>query len=330
MPMHVTDPGSRVGKKLDRLYVELKEERRGEVRLKDVSQLCLYGPVQVSTQTMHELFDRDIPICYFSTGGWFKGIATGFTHKNVELRIRQFATAADATASLKIARQFVMGKIRNSRTILRRNAEAVQEPNTVLQQLNDAVQSAERAESVETLMGIEGMAAKRYFEMFGTLFKAERGVNFDGRNRRPPTDPINAVLSFLYSALIREMSVALLSVGLDPYLGFLHRPRYGRPALALDMAEEFRSILADSTVLTLFNTGEVKPSDFIRRAGAVALTPTGRKSVLAAWERRLMSDVTHPIFQYTLSYRRVLHVQARLLARTLAGELPFYPTFKTR
>jgi CRISP-associated protein Cas1 len=330
VPMHVTDPGSRVGKKVDRLYVELKEQRLGEVRLKDVSQLCLYGPVQVSTQTMHELFDRDIPVCYFSTGGWFKGIAMGFTHKNVELRIRQFAMAGDAPAALTVARQFVIGKIRNSRTLLRRNAEAGPNLDTVLQQLKDGALAAERAASVETLMGVEGMAAKRYFELFGTLFKADTGVSFDGRNRRPPTDPVNAVLSFLYSALIREVSVALLGVGLDPYLGFLHQPRYGRPALALDLAEEFRALLADSTVLTLFNTGELKPTDFLRQAGAVALTPAGRRSVLGAWERRMMADVTHPVFQYTLSYRRVLHVQARLLARTLAGELSSYPAFKTR
>ncbi len=330
LPMHVTEPGAKVGKKIDRLYVDLKDERLGEVRLKDVSQLCLYGPVQVSTQTMHELFDREIPVCYFSGGGWFKGIAMGLPHKNVELRIRQYALAADPAASLEVARQFVIGKIRNCRTLLRRNAEAGGELDSVLSQLNDGASGAERADSISTLMGIEGMAAKRYFAGFAKLFNADKGASFEGRNRRPPTDPVNAVLSFLYSALAREMSIAALSVGLDPYLGFLHQPRYGRPALALDLAEEFRPLLADSVVLSLFNTGEVKPADFIRRAGGVALTPTGRKSVLGAWERRLMAEVVHPIFGYTISYRRVLHVQARLLARTLCGEVPQYPAFKTR
>ena len=152
----------------------------------------------------------------------------------------------------------------------------------------------------------------------------------DGRNRRPPTDPVNATLSFLYAMLAREATVATLACGLDPYLGFLHQPRYGRPALALDLAEEFRPLLADSTALSLFNTGEVKPDDFVCRAGAVALKPTGKKAIVAAWERRLLSDVTHPIFGYTISYRRVLMVQARLLGRVLSGELPEYPAFKTR
>ncbi len=179
-------------------------------------------------------------------------------------------------------------------------------------------------------MGIEGMAAKRYFAGFAKLLKEERGFRFEGRNRRPPTDPVNATLSFLYAMLAREVTVAALACGLDPYLGFLHQPRYGRPALALDLAEEFRPLLADSTALSLFNTGELKPDDFVCRAGAVALKPPGKKAIIAAWERRLLSEVTHPIFGYTISYRRVVMVQARLLGRVLLGELPAYPAFKTR
>lgn len=328
IPLHVIEPGARIGKRSDRLIVELKDQRLAEVRLKDVSQVCLYGPVQVSTQTMSELFDREIPVCYFSTGGWFRGIAHALPHKNIELRIRQHATAADEQLALPLARQFVAGKIRNSRTLLRRNAET--DADGVLDALSQAARDAEGADNVASLMGIEGMAAKRYFAGFSSLLKEERGFRFEGRNRRPPTDPVNATLSFLYAMLAREMTVAALSCGLDPYLGFLHRPRYGRPALALDLAEEFRPILADSTALSLFNTGELTPDDFVRRAGAVALKPKGKKAIVAAWERRLLSDVTHPIFGYTLSYRRVLMVQARLLGRVLTGELPAYPAFKTR
>lgn len=328
IPMHVAEAGARVGKKADRLYVELKDEKIAEVRLKDISQVCLYGSVQVSTQAMHELFDREIPICYFSSGGWFRGIAQSLPHKNIELRVRQYAVAADPVLALNLARQFVSGKIRNCRTILRRNSDDA--CDAVLEQLAQSAKAAEQAESIPTLLGIEGMAAKRYFAGFAQLMKEDRGFTFEGRNRRPPTDPANAVLSFLYSMLARELTVAIWSSGLDPYLGFLHQPRYGRPALALDLAEEFRPLLADSVALSLFNTGELKPDDFIARAGAATFKPTAKKTVIGAWERRLNSDVTHPIFGYTLSYRRVLMVQARLLGRTLTGELPEYPAFKTR
>ncbi len=328
IPLHVVEPGARIGKRGDRLVIELKDEKLGEVRLKDISQVCLFGSVQTSTQVMTELFDRDIPVCYFSTGGWFRGIAQGLSHKNIELRIRQHAVAADAAQALTLARQFVAGKIRNCRTLLRRNSD--NGDDGVLHELAESAREAERAGSIASLLGIEGMAAKRYFAGWAKLLKDEHGFPFDGRNRRPPSDAVNAVLSFLYSMLTRELTVAALACGLDPYLGFLHQPRYGRPALALDLAEEFRPLLADSVALSLFNTGELQPDDFVGRAGAVALRPAGRKAVLAAWERRLLSDVTHPVFGYTLSYRRVLMVQARLLGRVLIGELPEYPAFKTR
>ncbi len=328
IPLHVVEPGARVGKRADRLIVELKTEKIAEVRLKDISQVCLYGPVQVSTQVMAELFEREIPVCYFSTGGWFRGIAHGLPHKNIELRIRQHAVAAAPAKALALAQQFVTGKIRNCRTLLRRNMEG--DADGLLDSLAQSAREAERADNIASLLGIEGMAAKRYFAGLGKLFKEERGFRFEGRNRRPPTDPVNATLSFLYAMLAREATVAALACGLDPYLGFLHQPRYGRPALALDLAEEFRPLLADSTALLLFNTGELKPDDFVCRAGAVALKPAGKKAIVAAWERRLLSDVTHPIFGYTISYRRVLMVQARLLGRVLTGELPEYPAFKTR
>lgn len=328
IPLHVVEPGARLGKRGDRLQVELKGEKLAEVRLKDISQVCLFGPVQASTQVMNELLDRDIPVCYFSSGGWFRGIAHGLSHKNIELRIRQHAVAADAAGALGLARQFVAGKIRNGRTLLRRNSD--DDDGAILDALAAAAREAERAQNIASLLGVEGMAAKRYFAGWAKLLKEQRGFCFEGRNRRPPADPVNAALSFLYGLLTRELTAATQACGLDPYLGFLHQPRYGRPALALDLAEEFRPLLADSTALSLFNTGELQPDDFVCRAGAVALKPSGRKAVLAAWERRLLLDVTHPVFGYTISYRRVLMVQARLLSRVLVGELLEYPAFKTR
>ncbi|VTR99200.1 CRISPR-associated endonuclease Cas4g/Cas1g [Tuwongella immobilis] len=328
VPLHVVEPGAKLGKRAERLVIELDSQKIGEAKLKDLAAVCLYGPVQVSTQLMHELLSREVPICYFSTGGWFQGVASGLPHKNIELRIRQHAIAADPVQALRLARRFVSGKIRNCRTLLRRNTS--QPMDRLLAACQEAADQAERATSLDSLLGIEGMAAKRYFEGFATLLSETRGFQLDGRNRRPPTDPVNAVLSYGYSLLAREMTSAIMASGLDPYLGFLHQPRYGRPALALDLCEEFRPILVDSVVLSLINTGELKPEHFVSRAGSVALKPNGKRAVLAAWERRLNSEVTHPIFGYSISYRRILMVQARLVARVLTGEFPEYPAFKTR
>lgn len=325
-PLHVLEQGARVGKSGDRLVIERKEETLAKVPLVEVSQLCLFGNVQVSTQALAELLDRDVPVCYFSSGGWFRGLATGLAHKNIELRMKQFAAAASPQQSLALASAFVAGKIQNCRTLLRRNLQA--DPEGVIEELADSVKQAERAISLPTLMGVEGMAAKRYFSAFGKLLKAE--FDFTGRNRRPPTDPVNGVLSYLYSLLTKELHVATQAAGLDPMLGFLHQPRYGRPALALDLAEEFRPLLADSVCLSLLNTGEVQEEHFVRRAGACVLTPAGKRAVLAGWERRLATEVTHPLFGYVLNYRRVLSVQARLLGRVLLGEVPVYPAFRTR
>lgn len=158
----------------------------------------------------------------------------------------------------------------------------------------------------------------------------ELSFDFMGRNRRPPKDPVNALLSFAYSMLTREWTIALSAVGLDPYRGFYHQPRFSRPALALDMMEPFGPLIADSTVLTVINNGEVRPTDFIRTAGSCVLSDAGRKRFIGAFERRMQHEVTHPIFKYKVSYRRLLEVQARLLIRHLSGEIPDYPNFVTR
>jgi CRISPR-associated protein Cas1 len=188
---------------------------------------------------------------------------------------------------------------------------------------------------LDTLLGFEGAAARTYFSNFNDILKpkgeeAMTAFNFSTRNRRPPTDPINAILSYVYAILIKDVTVVLQCTGFDPYLGFYHQPKYGRPALALDMAEEFRPLIGDSVVLTLVNKGEVDANDFIYRAGAVALSNRGRRKILAAYERRMDTLIIHPMFGYTISYRRVLEVQARLLGRYLLGEISYYPLFTTR
>lgn len=330
-PLYVTEQGAYLGKKGGRLEVRVRGEVAASTRLIDVSQVCLVGNVQVGTQLMRELFAREIPVLWFSYGGWFSGMAHGLPAKNVDLRRRQVVVAAQG--GLEIARRVVDGKIRNGRTLLRRNSRS--RPDRALGQLRALAEQARDAPSVASLLGIEGTAARIYFEQFPTMVRPELGLPgaafaFSGRNRRPPRDAINCLLGFVYGLLVKDLTVVLTAIGFDPYLGFYHRPRFGRPALALDLAEEFRPLLAESVVLNVINNGEVAPASFVSRAGGVALTRDGRRSVISAYERRLDHQVRHPTFGYRVSYRRVLDVQARLLGAHLVGEVPEYVPFATR
>lgn len=329
LPLYLQGQGLSLTKSGEQLIVKQKSETIQKRRLIDISQVCLFGSIHVTEPALRELVTRGVPVCHFSYGGWLYAITSGLVHKNVELRIKQYAVAADPAQSLALAKQFVIGKIRNCRTLLRRHLES-DDKDRVLWQLNEYIGKAEQTESAESLLGIEGTAAKVYFSGFAKLLSGGEEMDIDGRNRRPPRDPVNALLSFLYALLVKELTISLQAVGFDPMLGVYHHPRYGRPSLALDLAEEFRPLVADSTVLMLINNGEVTASSFVRRAGAVALTDAGRKAVMAAYERRLSQEISHPIFGYRASYRRILEVQSRLLSRAVLGDLPAYPNFCTR
>jgi CRISPR-associated protein Cas1 len=254
----------------------------------------------------------------------------------VFLRQKQFRLAESEWFARRLARQLVSGKIRNQRVMLQRNHV---EPNGVaLSELKQWAERAERADSLEQLLGIEGNAARIYFGEFAGMIKTdeengaatELSFDFERRNRRPPEDPVNALLSLAYSVLARDFTVACYEVGFDPLMGYYHQPRFGRPALALDLMEPFRPLIADSAVLSAINTGMVRERDFVRAGPAVALTQAGRKAFFRAYELRMDTLVTHPLFGYRVSYRRMLEIQARLLARVLEGEIGEYPVFVTR
>ena len=329
LPMYVIAQGGVVGKSGDTLTVRVKGKTAAKVRLLDVSSVSIFGNAQVTAQATRELLERGIPICHFTYGGWLKGVTWGMAHKNVELRMHQFRVAGDQPASLAIAKEIVTAKLRNSRVMLRRNHPEA--PATALEEIKRMTAMVEAADSFGTLLGIEGAGARVYFANFDGMIKSGiSAFDFRTRNRRPPKDPVNSVLSFLYSMLIRQAMVSAMAVGFDPYLGFYHQPKYGRPALALDLVEEFRPLIADSAALTLFNNTELKEKDFIHRGGAVSLTQDGRKAVIGAFERRMDTLITHPLFKYSISYRRIMEVQARLLGRHLLGELKRYPSFTTR
>ena len=327
-PLYVTEQGTRIGVSKGRVTVSQQKEVLQEVRLIDVSQVSIYGNVQISSQAMRAMFDQQVPVCWFSYGGWFQGIAHGLPSKHVDLRRRQVAIAAQA--GLPIAQKMVEGKIRNSRTLLRRNSRSEVKP--ILEQLKATADQTAEVDTIESLLGVEGVAARLYFSRFSAMLKDDSLGTFDfqGRNRRPPRDPVNCLLSYAYSLLTKDLTAVALAVGFDPYLGVFHKPRFGRPALALDLAEEFRPLIADSTVVNVINNGEIQENGFTVRAQGVALTQQGRRSFIAAYERRLDQEVTHPVYGYKITYRRVLEVQARMLGAYLLGEIPDYAPFMTR
>ena len=327
-PLYVTEQGARLGISQRRIQVKVNREVIRSDRLIDISQINISGNVQISTQLLNAAFREDIPVCWFSYGGWFQGMAHGLPSKHVELRRRQVAVAAQA--GLPLARPMIAGKIRNSRTLLMRNARSP--VDAAVRQLKELTGKADEADSVESFLGIEGAAARSYFSGFAAMLKDDHLGTFDfaGRNRRPPCDPINCLLSFLYALLVKDLTAVVFAVGFDPYCGVYHRPRFGRPALALDLAEEFRPIIAESVAVNVVNNGEVARSGFVVRAGGVALEQAARRAVIASYERRLDHEVTHPTYGYRITYRRVLEVQARMLAACMLGEIPEYVPFTTR
>jgi CRISPR-associated protein Cas1 len=330
LPVYVQAQAASVRLDGERLIIQAKGENAREARLSNTSHVSLFGSVNMTMPALRTLMERGIPVLFFSYGGWFAGQAIGHDPKNVELRLAQYAGTQDRQRCLQLARGFVSSKILNCRTLLRRNLAT---PSPVaLSELKQLARKARSADSLESLLGIEGTAARRYFSEFSGMLTgaSQEQFDLDGRNRRPPRDPVNALLSFCYSLLSKELLLALRAVGLDPLLGFYHQPHFGRPSLALDLMEEFRPVIADSVVIGALNTRVVQPDDFIRAAGAVSLTLPARKRLIMAFERRMDQLVTHPVFDYRISYRRVLEVQARLLSRVLLGELPRYPEFRIR
>lgn len=330
-PLFVQEQGARVGLSGGCLVVKSrdrdKNEHFTEVALAHTSQVSLLGNVQVSTQAMRELMQRGIQVSMFTTGGWYCGRAIGMDSKNAEVRIAQLRAADDPAKCLALSRRIVSAKIKNCRTILNRNATI---GDSTLKSLEQTAKRANVQKTLEALLGVEGFAARLYFENFSAMLKVASPFDFNGRNRRPPRDPVNALLSLAYALLAKDFAVAISSVGLEPLLGFYHQPKHGRPALALDLMEEFRPIIADSAVVTSINTGVVSGDDFVRVADAVALTPKARREFVGAYERRMDIEVTHPVFGYKTTYRRVLEIQARLLTRWLLGEIEEYPRFLVR
>jgi CRISPR-associated exonuclease Cas4/CRISPR-associated protein Cas1 len=335
LPLYVQTPGARISRSGEQLVVTVEGEPERRVALGEVSELILVGPVALTTPALHEAVRREIPIVWMSSGAWFLATTGARGPRSAAARRAQYEVAADSARALRFARQLVGAKIRNQRTLLRRNwrGEAGGR-EALMERLRHLAEKSAQARDRGSLLGIEGEAATLYFQAMPNLFTdAARSLgtfDYARRTRRPPTDPLNACLSLCYALLTRAWATALEIAGLDPWVRLYHAERPGRPSLALDMMEPFRPILADSAVLMAVNNGEIGAGDFVRAGGGCALTPSGRRSLIAAWERRLDQELSHPHFGYQVSMRRMLHVQARLLGRYLMGEIPLYPHYVPR
>jgi CRISPR-associated protein Cas1 len=322
----------------DTLQVEVERKKTFQMPLHHLGGITVFGNVLVSPFLIHRCAEDGRSLVWLTEHGRFKARLTGMTTGNVLLRQAQHAALNDVQKILTIARYVVAGKLQNARHVLMRaareaKAEADREALYAAAKTHaDAIQNAEKVAELDKLRGIEGYAAKTYFGAFTAMVRQNRDTfEFTERTRRPPRDPINALLSFVYTLLANECIAACEGVGLDPQVGFLHALRPGRPALALDLMEELRAPLADRLVLTLVNRGQITPDDFVERpGGAILMAEEARKTLLAAYQKRKQEEVFHTVAETKVPFGLIAHTQTRLLARHLRGDVPTYQPFILR
>lgn len=336
--LFVTTQGSYLSKKGDTVLVNVEQETRLRVPIHTLGSIVCFGNVGCSPFLMGLCGDNNVHLSFLTENGRFLARVHGPVNGNVLLRKEQYRRSDMLADSAEIARAIVLAKIANCRVVLQRALRDRPDPspgNSLSSSLNDLAQSLDdlkRPASLDTVRGIEGIAANAYFGVFDHLITADKSAFYlRDRNRRPPLDNVNALLSFIYTLLVHDISAALEAVGLDPAVGFLHRDRPGRPSLALDMMEEFRPYLADRLVLSLINRQQVKASGFQKtESGAVTMDDETRKVVLVAWQNRKQEELVHSFLQEKIKIGLLPHVQAMLMARFLRGDLDGYPPFLWR
>lgn len=352
--LYLTERRSLVRRDGDTLVIEIpadpetqRDKRSVRVPLIKVDQVVVYGNSTLTAPAIAALLEQRTEVCFLGEHGDYRGRLSPAGGKNVVVRLEQYRAHDSATRAFPLARAFVGGKLANMRTQLlranrRRGDAALTEAAARIQAQVAAAAALERApadpvpdpsapqkDSVEgRLLGCEGAGSAAYFAVLGNML--QEGWTFPGRVKRPPTDPVNALLSYGYVLLMHQVASAAQVAGLDPHVGYLHATRYGKPALALDLMEEFRPIIVDSTVITLLNTGMLAPGDFVEEGGACRLKDEGRRTFLTKLEERLQTEVQHPVFGYTATYRRCLELQARILGKVLLGEVAAYRPFLAR
>ncbi len=334
--LYVTREGCWLSLDGESVCVSLKGQRLIRVPLCNLEAIQCFGwDIGASPQLMAHCAEVGVHLAFCNPNGKLLCKVSGFTHGNVLLRRQQYRLADDANGSLRIAREMVAAKILNARCVLQRGLRDRSETDmpaalrqTAIEAVRDmghSVWRARKAESAAILLGIEGAAAENYFGAFPSLL-AVKDFHFEHRNRRPPRDPVNALLSFAYALLSSDCKSALEAVGLDSAVGFYHRDRPGRPGLALDLMEELRAPLADRLALTLINRRQLGPSDFTQEeSGAVRLSDEARRTILTAWQERKKETLLHPFLQERITLGMLPHIQARLLAQHVRGALDAYP-----
>lgn len=330
--LYVDTPGVYLRKRAERVLVTKEKETLADVPLTDIDQVVVANGVNASVSLLNSLLNKGVST-YFITGtGRVMGWLNPCWNKNILLRQDQFRLAQDQEWKLDTAKRFVMGKVANMRTILMRYSRSIEDDalEDWIEQIAVVITKLSSVDNFDTLRGYEGNASRSYFRAFGQLFKEKAEFDFQNRNRRPPKDPVNALLSFGYAMLTKDVASALMLAGLDPYLGIYHVAHYGRPALALDLMEEFRCIIVDSVVLRVINGGIIGSKEFEDYFNGVQLTESGRKKFFSAYQQRMSQEITHPIFGYNLPYRRIIELQARFLAKVIRGEMKEYTAFVVR
>ena len=333
--LYVTSPNRYLALEGENVVVFEEQQEIGRVPLHNLDSIITFGYTGASPALMGTCAQRNIDLTFMSGHGRFLARVTGEVKGNVILRKQQYRVSESKEERLKIAKNFVLGKLYNSRWVLERAVRDYpmrldcEHIKTQSRRIAEAMKTVTQYEDAVALLGVEGEAATLYFSVFNQLIlQQQEDFVFQGRNRRPPLDYVNALLSFSYSLLAGMCASALEGVGLDSYVGFYHTDRPGRISLALDLMEELRSVMADRFVLTLINRKMVTKNDFIKKEnGAVILTATGRKTVLSAWQAKKQDSIRHPFLEEKLEWGMVPHAQALLIARYLRGDLEEYPPF---
>ncbi|MCD8180207.1 MAG: type I-C CRISPR-associated endonuclease Cas1c [Firmicutes bacterium] len=331
--LYVTTPGSYLSLDGENVVISRDRDEVGRVPIHLLQGIIVFGYSSASPALMGKCAENSIEISFLTMHGRFLGRFSGEVKGNVLLRREQYRIADDAQRSLDIAKSFILGKLFNSRWVIERTARDYpmradsEKLKKASEQIYNLMKQVENCPNDGVLRGIEGDAASIYFQVFDEMIlRQKEDFKFSVRNKRPPLDPVNALLSFAYTLLAHEAAWALSAVGLDPYVGFLHKDRPGRLSLGLDLMEEFRSVLADRFVLTLINKNQVKRGDFsYKENGAVYLNDNGRGEVLKLWQKKKAEAITHPFTKEKMQWGMVIFVQAQLLARYIRGDLDAYP-----